>query len=152
MYKIILLIAFGSFAIAANAQKLNDADVNPNIKASLKKLHPNAVVNEWEKEGNNYEAEFTENGIETSVELGPNGQLISTETEMKVADLPKSVSDYCSKNMPGKKIKEASKIIAANGKVSYEAEVGGTDYIFDADGNFLSKEVEKDDDKDDDKK
>lgn len=152
MKKSILLFALGFSAITANAQKINEADVPAAIKSSLSKLHPNAKVDKWEKEGNNFEAEFTENKVETSVEFGPNGQLIATEVEMNVSDLPKAISDYCTKNMAGKKIKEASKITDASGKVSYEAEVDEADYIFDANGNFVKKEVEANDDKDDDKK
>jgi hypothetical protein len=42
--------------------------------------------------------------------------------------------------MPGKKIKEASHITDAKGVISYEAEIDGVDYIFDADGKMLRKE------------
>jgi hypothetical protein len=142
MKKTILFLALGFFAISANAQKMKEADVYPNIKESLNKLHPNVIVTSWEKEGVNYEAEFTENGVETTVELGPNGQLLSTEVEIKVSALPKAVSDYCAKNMPGKNIKEASKITSVKGEVSYEAEVDGADHIFDSTGNFVKKETD----------
>ncbi len=151
MKKSVLLFALGFIAISASAQTMKEANVPSTISTSFAKMHPNAKVDKWEKEGTNYEAEFTENGVETSVELGPNGQLIATEVEIKVNDLPKAVSNYCSSNMPGKKIKEASKITSADGSVSYEAEVDEADYIFDSSGAFVKKEVEKDD-KDDDKK
>ncbi|MBA3971897.1 MAG: PepSY-like domain-containing protein [Bacteroidetes bacterium] len=149
MKKTILFLALGFFALSANSQTIKDSDVPPNIKESFSKLHPNTKVDKWEKEGLNYEVEFVEKNINTAVELGPNGQLLSTEVEMKVADLPKAVSDYCAKNMSGKKITEASKITAANGQVSYEAEVDEADYIFDANGTFVKKEVDSHDDKDD---
>ena len=149
MKKSIFLFAMGIVTISANAQTVKEADVPSAIKNSLTKLHPTAKVEKWEKEGNNYEAEFTENKVETSVEFGPNGQLIATETEMKVSDLPKAVSDYFAKNMPGKKIAEASKIVAASGTVGYEAEVDEVDYIFDSNGTFVEKIVEEKDAKDD---
>lgn len=152
MKKSILLIAFGFIAISANAQEVKEKDVPPVIKDAFMKAHPNAKVDKWEKEGNNYEVEFTDNKTESSVDLGPNGQILETESEITVAQLPKAVSDYCTKNMPGKKIKEASKIVDASGKISYEAEVDEADYIFDSNGTFLEKKVEKEDDKDDDEK
>ncbi|MFL5763526.1 MAG: PepSY-like domain-containing protein [Bacteroidia bacterium] len=151
MKKTILFLACGLFAFSASAQKMKEADVPAAIKASFIKMHPNTKVDKWEKEGNNWEAEYTEGGVENSVEFGPNGQLIASEMEIKVADLPKAVSAYCAKNMPGKKIAEASKITDAKGVISYEAEVDETDYIFDANGNFVKKEVERDMDKDDKK-
>lgn len=152
MKKSILLFALGIVSISLNAQQVKEADVPPAIKTSFSKLHPSAKVDKWEKEGNNYEAEFTENKVETSVEFGPNGQLIATEVEINVSDLPKAVSDYCTKNMPGKKIAEASKITDAKGAVSYEAEVDKADYIFDSNGVFIKKVIEPTDTKDEDKK
>ncbi len=150
MKKTILFLALGFIAISVNAQKVKETDVPQAIKAAFTNAHPAAKVDKWEKEGNNYEVEFTENKIESSVDLGPNGQILETESEITVAQLPKGVSDYCTKNMPGKKIKEASKIVDVSGKVSYEAEVGEADYIFDSNGNFVEKKVIKEEDKDDD--
>ena len=142
MKNLVLLLAIGFFTITANAQKMKDADVPATIKNSFVKMYPNAKVEKWEKEGNNYEAEFDNAKVETSVLIGPNGQLMETEIEVAVSSLPKTVSDYVTKNLAGKKIKEASKITTAAGVVTYEAEVDEADYIFDANGGFLKKEVE----------
>jgi hypothetical protein len=54
-----------------------------------------------------------------------------------------------SKNLSGKNIKEAAKIVDAGGTVTYEAEVQGTDYLFDANGNFIKIETDDPDDKED---
>lgn len=150
MKKSILLYALGFIAISINAQEMKEKDVPAIIKAAFSKAHPAAKVDEWEKEGENYEVKFTENKMESSVDIGPNGQILETESEIKVAELPKGVAEYCTKNMPGKKIKEATKITDANGNVTYEAEVGEDDYIFDSNGIFIQKAVKKDGDKEDD--
>ena len=150
MKKSILLSALGFIAISINAQEVKEKDVPANIKAAFTKAHPAAKVDEWEKEGDNYEVKFTENKVESSVDIGPNGQILETESEIKVAELPKAVTEYCTKNMPGKKIKEAAKITDATGKVTYEAEVGKNDYIFDSNGVFIKKVVKKPKNKKDD--
>jgi hypothetical protein len=142
MKRSILLLAIGFIAIGANAQKLKESDVPPTIKNAFAKLYPSAKVEKWEKEQNNYEAEFHDVKTEISVLLGPNGQLLETEKEIAVSELPKAVSDYAAKNVAGKKIKEASKITDAKGTVTYEAEINEADYIFDAKGNFIKKETE----------
>ena len=152
MKKSILVLAMAFIAISVNAQKVKEGDVPPAIKASFERAHPTAKADKWEKEGNNYEVEFTENKIESSADFGPNGQVLETETEIAVSALPKGVTDYCAKNMAGKKIKEASKITFADGKVNYEAEVDEADYIFDSNGTFLEKKVEPKDADDEDKK
>lgn len=129
-----------------NAQTVKEADVPKAIMDSFTKQYPGVKAEKWEKEGNNYEVEIHVNKVETSVVYGPNGNLLETETEISVSELPQAVNEYVSKNLPGKKIKEASKITTAKGVVTYEAEIGDEDYLFDASGSFLKKESEKEDD------
>ena len=64
--------------------------------------------------------------------------------------LPQAIANYVVQNFPGKKIKEAAKIVNAAGLVTYEAEVGKDDYIFDSTGNFLRKESDDSDEDEDD--
>ena len=142
-----LSLGFGS----AYAQKMKEADVPAAVKESFTKKYAGAKVEKWEKEGAEFEAEFDMNKEEMSASFDASGNFLQAEVEIKVADLPKAVSEYVTKNLAGKKIKEASKITDAKGVVMYEAEVGEADYIFDANGVFIKKEVETDKD-DDDKK
>ncbi|MCW3075757.1 MAG: hypothetical protein JWO32_366 [Bacteroidetes bacterium] len=143
---IILALAFG--AGSASAQKIKEAEVPAAIKASQEKHFPGAKVTEWEKEGANYESEFTVKKVETSASYDASGTLMETEVEIKASELPKAVTDYISKNMAGKKVKEASKITDTAGKVSYEAEIDKVDYLFDSKGTLLKKEEQKGEDKD----
>lgn len=129
------------------AQKIKGADVPTTVKEGFKKSFPNSKAEEWEKEDGNFEAEFEVKKVETSALFDASGNLLQTEVEIPVKELPKAVIDYLSKNETGKKIKEAAKITDNKGFISYEAEVGEVDYIFDSTGNFIKKEVEKDDDK-----
>ncbi len=129
------------------AQKIKGADVPTTVKEGFKKSFPNSKAEEWEKEDGNFEAEFDVKKVETSALFDASGNLLQTEVEIPVKELPKAVIDYLSKNESGKKIKEAAKITDNKGFISYEAEVGEVDYIFDSTGNFIKKEVEKDDDK-----
>ena len=55
--------------------------------------------------------------------------------------MPSAVLEYVVKELAGKKIEEAAKIESPAEKVTYEAEVGGVDYLFDEAGNFLSKKI-----------
>ena len=146
--KTFFAIAALVIASACSAQKIKEAEVPAAVKTAFAGLYPNTKVEKWEKEGANYEAEFEKSEVETSVLFDASGKLLETETEISVNDLPQAAKDYVAKNFPGKKIHEASKIVAADGTVTYEAEVDA-DYIFDANGNFMKKETE-DGDKDQD--
>lgn len=151
------LIAIAAVALVTNvacAQKVKEADVPAAVKEAFAKKYPGTKA-EWEKEGADYEAEFHENKVETSVVFDPNGTFKEHEVEIKTTELPKTVTEYCTKNYAGYKLKEASKINDAAGKVWYEAEVEKgkevVEMIFDDKGNFVKKSEEsgkKDDDKD----
>ena len=150
MKNTILLLAIGFTTFTANAQKIKDAEVPAAVTTAFSKQFPAGKVEKWEKENGNYEAEFDNGKVETSVLYSSTGTLMETEIEIKTSELPKAATDYVAKNLTGKKVKEASKITDAKGSVTYEAEVDEVDYIFDAKGNFQKKEVENDTDKDKD--
>ncbi len=139
--KNLMLIAALSLGIGfAKAQKLKEAEVPAAVKESFKKQYPNTKAEGWEKEGANYEVEFDVNKAETSLTFDSSGKLIETEVEIAETALPKAVTDYLTKNMAGKKIKEASKITDAAGKVMYEVEIDKADHLFDENGTPVQKQ------------
>lgn len=140
MNRLFLFALLVTSCCIVNAQALKEADVPPAVKAKFISLYPAKPDVKWEKEKNNYEAEFKQNKMEVSVLFEATGTIVQTETEISVSALPKAVIDYVSKNLPGKKIEEAVKITGAKGKITYEVEVGKADYLFDETGKFVSKE------------
>lgn len=145
MKTIIILFSILAFAFNASAQKVSESDVPTVVKTNFASMFPGVKADKWEIENGKYEAEFKQNKIESSVLFEANGTYVQTETEIAVSELPSGVKDYALKNLPGKKIKEASRITAADGSITYEAEIHGADYIFDSNGNFLRKETEDND-------
>ncbi len=139
MKKIFLLLVIGFAATTANAQKVKEAEVPAEVKAAFTKNYPNVKAKGWEKEDGNYEVEFDSNKNEMTLVIDPKGNVVQTETEIKVSELSKTITDYCAKNYAGKKIKEASKIVDAKGVVTYEAEFEKMDVLFDANGRFIKE-------------
>lgn len=162
MKTIIACLTLAFVTLEGNAQKLKDTDVPAAVKEGFKKQFPDVKKAEWEKEGANYEAEFDmarvsmdnpkakKEEIEKSAVFSANGELLETEEEIKVNALPASVTEYITKNYAGYKVEEAAKITDNKGAVTYEAEVEKGkeefDLLFDANGGFLKKEVEKEND------
>lgn len=130
------LISFGSFA-----QKLKEKDVPTAVVAAFHKQFPEAKEVKWEKEKENYEASFDLKKVDNSVVFDESGKFIESEIEIKMSELPKGVVEYVQKTY-SQKVKEAAKITAANGTVTYEAEIKGMDLHFDKDGKFLKEEKE----------
>lgn len=132
-----ILLAALFAATGAFAQKAHKAEVPQAVKAAFEKQYPAVQKVDWDHEGDNYEAEFHQNKTEYSVLYDVNGQLLETEMEINPAELPAAVKDYVKAHYAGKRIKEASKIVGADGKLSYEAEVDDHDLIFDDKGQFI---------------
>ncbi|MEO8513091.1 MAG: PepSY-like domain-containing protein [Ignavibacteria bacterium] len=137
-----------AFTYGVNAQKLKEKDVPSAVKTAFTAMYPDAKQIKWEMEDKKYEGEFKANNVESSALFEANGTYVQTETEIPVSSLPEAVSEYLSKNLAGKKIKEAAKITDVKGTVTYEAEVGGSDYLFDSNGSFLSKSTDSNDNDD----
>lgn len=113
------------------------SNVPKTIKATFQKQYPEAKEVKWEKEGEHYEAEFEWNKTETSVVYDNAGNLLETETGIETKALPASVLEYTQVNYKGQSIKEAAKITDAKGTITYEAEIKGSDLIFDKEGIFI---------------
>ncbi len=137
-----VLATFSVGANFANAERVAESNVPAAVTIALERLYPGENVT-WESEGANYEGEFKVKGAETSVLLNANGNVLEVEEDIDVNALPKAIADYVSKNLPEQKIKEASKTTDTKGTVTYEVQIKKTDYLFDANGNFLRK-TEKD--------
>ena len=121
------------------AQKLKEKDVPTPVKTAFQKNFPQAKVEKWEKEGVNFEAEFELNKTEQSVVFDEQGNLLETEIEIELNQLPKGILEYVIANHKGQNVKEAAKITDAKGNVTYEAEIKGMDILFDSNGKFIKE-------------
>ena len=65
--------------------------------------------------------------------------IIETEVEIELSQLPTGILDYVKNNYTGRKVKEAAKITDAKGTVTYEVEIKGMDLIFDNNGKFIKE-------------
>jgi hypothetical protein len=134
MKKSIFIVAGLMISLAACAQKVKESDVPSVVKDGFKQSYKDAKEVKWEKEGANFEAEFEVGETDQSVVLDATGNIIETEIEIKIGELPLAVKDYVAKNYKDNKIKEATKI-------TYEAELKGKDLIFDSTGKFIKEEA-----------
>jgi hypothetical protein len=128
-------------ATCTQAQTLNVPDV---VKAKFSSLYPTVKSPTWEMEEGMYEASFTYSQVATTVVISAAGEHQQTETAMEPNTLPRMTRYYVMKELSNQPITEASKIMDSKGVVSYEAEVGGKDYLFDAEGNFTGMESDAD--------
>ena len=105
------------------------------VKQTFETAYPGTEV-KWGEEDGNYEAEFKSNNQEMSAVYNAAGVLQETELEMKVTELPDTITKYVAANKMGD-IKEAAKITKADGTVMYEAEINGKDVMFTETGALI---------------
>jgi uncharacterized membrane protein YkoI len=135
-----------------SAQKVKESEVPKAVVTAFQTHFKGAKADAWDKEKNGeFEAEFKMNKVEMSANFSADGKLMETEEEIATSALPKSATEYVTKNYAGCKIEEAAKITNSAGKITYEAEVKKgkeeIELIFDAKGNFEKKMVEAQDEK-----
>lgn len=129
------------------AQKIESKTVPAPVKAALEKSFQVKDAT-WEKEGENFEAEFKKNGKEMSAIFASSGVMVGTEEEIAKTDLPPNAQEVLQKEYAGYKVEEANKV-TDKGVIKYEAEIekGESSYklSFDIAGKLLKKEQEKED-------
>lgn len=129
MKKLLILAIFAFATIEVNAQKMTADKVPSSVKESFAKQFPNVKGTKWDKEDAGYEASFKMDGKDMSVVFDGKGMEKEVETDIKFSELPMLVQTA----LKGKIVKEAA-IIKKGGKTFYEAEVGGKDLLFEANG------------------
>ncbi len=147
MKKLLVLILVAAFTVTLSAQ---DVNVPKEVKEAFTQKYPNVMNVKWSKENSEeFEAEFTLNGVKTSVVLDEEGDIEETETAVTIGDLSGNVISYVKDNYKGYDITEAAKIVDEDGNVFYEAEISKgesrTDLLFDTAGNPVKKQKEAED-------
>jgi hypothetical protein len=140
------------FTFVLNAQELN---VPGKVKESFKKLYPTVSQVNWSKEGNEeFEASFTSDGKDISLVFENDGELIETETAIKLSELPSGVINFVEKNYTEYSITEAAKIVNSEGVMTFEAEVSKDnvrkDLLFTESGKYIEKNKSENESEDED--
>jgi len=136
--KTTLSIVIASFmGLAAMAQKTNSAHIPLAVKNAFTTAYPAVKTVKWEKEKGDFEAGFMQGSNKMSAVFKADGSQVESEMEIKPDALPAAVIVYVKRHYKSATIKEAAKITnSASGEIMYEAEVKGTDLLFDSVGKF----------------
>ncbi len=139
MKSLIILLFAALCSKTTVAQK--GADIPAPAKAAFAKSYGGASKAKWDKENDQYEVSFQYKSQKMSVLYTASGSIVETETKIAVDALPQAAQQYASAKG---KIKDAARIVLADGSIQYEAEVKGTDLLFNDKGVFLTERKEKD--------
>lgn len=101
-------------------------------------VYPDAKNVTWQYSGSLYVAVFRNNKMETTAIMTSEGEMVKTETEIKITALPEEALHYLDAITPAPKISWASIREDESGIITFEAIVDKTSYTFDASGQVLS--------------
>lgn len=151
MRSILLLLGAVMLNTAAFAQKISENKIPTAVLVSFKTKFPAATKTTWEMENNSkYEADFMLDEKKHSAKFAKSGKWMETETEIKIAELPKEVSQTIAKEFTGFTVEEAEKAETSNNGIVYEVKVKKGKEIYDvtvaASGKTLKKATDKDND------
>lgn len=132
-----------TMASTGYSQDMNDRDVPSVIKDSLVAYFSKDRAN-WNKEGTNYEASFKLKGKEMSVLFDDAGNVVETEKEIGLAELPPAVIDILKHEYSRYEVEEFARI-DTQGVITYEVELKqekqSLDLIFDSEGKVITKNM-----------
>lgn len=138
MKALCMSVLFTLIFLTATAAKIDEKNVPAKVVSALTLKYPKAHHVKWDKEkGNKYEANFRDAERKHSILFEADGTIVETEISIPVEELPEPVRQYVARNFKNQSITEAAKITDIAGVVTYEAEVGGKDLLFDTVGNPL---------------
>ena len=105
-----------------SAQDIANDKVPTSLNSSFQKAFPNASDIEWEKDGVNFKVEFDQDNMENEIWYSNNGEILKTEKELTLKDLPSAVIATIKSKYPKYDIDEVE-LSEAKGKKTYEVEL-----------------------------
>lgn len=106
------------------SQDIPSSQVPPAVIKSFNRYFPNIPKVEWEKKGNQYEAEFDIKRSDHKALFENNGKLIVYKRDIHHGQLPTAVKQAIKQEYPDRKIGDVERI-ARSGHVYYQVELKG---------------------------
>lgn len=119
-----MMLAAGSTLFGCS-QQLSVDKLPSLVQNSFKTQFPAAAAVEWEKKGEQYEAEFELNQLENTVLLDASGKVLMHKADLQVTELPAQVAQALQKDFPSHQIDDLEKV-ERDGQTLYQVELENT--------------------------
>ena len=120
--KTIIILLMGIFLSIGSAQSLKIKDIPRIVREKFISSYSTATNVKWTKEKSRYESSFKKGNVDMSVNFDEKGNIVETETGIKLSELPIVVRESVAKDYSNYKISETAKI-ESKGITTYEVEV-----------------------------
>ena len=128
--------------LVSYATTFAQSKTNKEVETAFKAKFPNATKVKWDKENEHeYEASFTQHGLQHSANFSDKGVWLETESPTTFDKLPTKVKTAFNSAHIGAKIKAVAIIEASTGETQYEIEakkgLKTIEYFYNSDGKLL---------------
>ena len=141
MKKILFSLPILAISFVACSQDIAPEKVPSVVQNALKVRYSDATAIEWNKAGQNFEAEFKQGTNEYEALISETGQLLSVKQDIALADLPAAISTAISGQFAGYKIDDTERV-ENGGQVYYQVELekrfSGKKLVFSPEGQVAA--------------
>jgi hypothetical protein len=118
-----LLIAVTMMSTSCNGQDIAAAKVPSVVLNAVKEKYPTALDVDWEKHGNQYDAELDlTGGLDVTLRIDEAGMVLMQKQDIAVAELPKAILEAIQNGYKEYRLEDADKI-EKGGTVYYQVEL-----------------------------
>ncbi|TPE40304.1 hypothetical protein FJM65_20335 [Pontibacter mangrovi] len=125
------------FACDKNSDDIKPGDVPAAVTETFSSTFPDAQNVEWEKKGEDYEAEFDVATVDYDALFSASGTLLKHKYDVPEAELPEEVKAGISQNYAGFRVDDADAVVQ-DGNTYYQVELEKDNqeqkYVFSSDG------------------
>ena len=128
-----LMLFFAALLLFACNGGFMKQDVPEELTAKIMSTFPNAQDLDWEKVGENFEAEFEVNKVDYTALLSPSGEIIMYKYDVPETGFPEAIRTNISQNYNGMKADDYEMLVI-DGAEYYQVELDNLGKVFSADG------------------
>jgi hypothetical protein len=129
-----------SLTIIAPTQEQPGVTVPEKIRTTFSSAYPNAEVNAWMADGDNYKVLFKDQNMQQAILYDPTGKVIRKETELDNINVPGGITQYYKKTYPDETNYKVWLIEDDKRKQTYSTTQGDQILYFDSDGKYIRSE------------
>ena len=120
------------------AQSTRPIHVPDPVMEKFTLLYPDASDVEWIEQNGKYLAQFKNYKMSTAVMISEDGEVLQTETEIKVIALPLEATSYLTEEVNARKIESAAILENETGMITFKAVADKEEYWFDGSGQLYT--------------
>ncbi|WP_299817717.1 hypothetical protein [uncultured Pontibacter sp.] len=119
-------LLLGATMAACDTEDLTPKKVPVEVRQTLLNIFPNASNIEWERQGQNYEAEFYLTAVDHAALLHASGNLLMYKHQVTNQSLPEAVKTTIARKYPNYSVSQAERLVIGT-ETLYQVEVSKND-------------------------